>query len=393
MKLIASGPILSKKLKGLIERHEHIAISVAWASAGTEVFRSLIKHKKKIQHSTIGTHFYQTHPDVLDAFTGSRATRFMLQPRGVFHPKAYAFWSKSGWDVLLGSANLTAGAMGTNSELVLHISSNSAEADFLQNLLVQLRKYWEGAETVTAETAGRYRTLWHAQQPALRRVSGAYSDDGNGKAPVHTEVMSMTWSEFYKRVKADPYHGFDKRCDLLEVVNGAFRRHGTFAEMELGMRKTIAGLPNDLNEHWGWFGSMKGAGYYHQAVNENNVHISAALDHIPLDGEVSRRQYDAYVEEFIKAFPQGRHGIGIASRLLALKRPDTFVCLDAKNKSQLCKDFGAKQTGMSYERYWDELICRIRDSVWWGEEMPDDEKEARVWSGRAAMLDAIFYEP
>ena len=35
------------------------------------------------------THFYQTHPDVLNAFIGSDTVKINHQPHGVFHPKAY----------------------------------------------------------------------------------------------------------------------------------------------------------------------------------------------------------------------------------------------------------------------------------------------------------------
>lgn len=138
---------------------------------------------------------------------------------------------------------------------------------------------------------------------------------------------------------------------------------------------------------------MKGAGYYHQAVNNNNPHLSSALDKIPLHGQVSRAQYDEYRAEFIKAFPKGRHGIGILSRLLALKRPDQFVCFDSKNRKELCKDFDIKQTGMDYDRYWEEIIERIIDSPWWKTPAPSGGTERAVWDSRAAMLDAIFYRP
>ena len=138
---------------------------------------------------------------------------------------------------------------------------------------------------------------------------------------------------------------------------------------------------------------MQGAGYYHQAVNDNSNYLSAALNYIPLDGAIGREHYDAYLQEFIQAFPNGGHGIGIVSRLLALKRPDYFVCLDSKNKKQLCKDFGIKQSGMTYERYWDDVICRIIDSNWWNSPRPRDGDALRVWLGRSAMVDAIFYQP
>ena len=393
MHLTAGGTALSQMLIRLVEKHNNVAIAVAWASAETDVFQVLKKCQRKIRRAVIGTHFYQTHPDVLDNFIGCDEVRFILQPQGVFHPKAYLFWGKKNWDILIGSANLTAGGMSKNSELMLHISSDDGDSNLHVQMKAQIEDYWESAEIVTEESASAYRALWRVHQPALKRVSGSYSSGNKGKAPVHTEIMSMSWPLFYAAVQADPYHGFHERCDLLALVREAFRRRIAYLEMDLGLRKTIAGLPNDFNDHWGWFGSMKGAGYFHQAVNENNFHLSAALDLVPLDGAIGREHYDSYVNEFIKAFPDGRHGVGVASRLLALKRPDYFVCLDSKNKTQLCKDFGIKQTDMTYDRYWEDVICRIVDSVWWNEPKPTDDNAISVWLGRAAMLDAIFYQP
>ena len=68
---------------------------------------------------------------------------------------------------------------------------------------------------------------------------------------------------------------------------------------------------------------MSGAGYYHQAINQN---ISDALDLIPMNGVVSRIEYSSFIDCFVKAFPNGRDGIGTASRLLALKKARS-ICL------------------------------------------------------------------
>ena len=89
MKLISTNTELSRQLKRLVEKYPRIAIATAWASAETEVFKSLVRHEERIVQAVIGTHFYQTHPDVLDRFVGSRKVKFMLQPDGVFHPKVY----------------------------------------------------------------------------------------------------------------------------------------------------------------------------------------------------------------------------------------------------------------------------------------------------------------
>jgi hypothetical protein len=48
---------------------------------------------------------------------------------------------------------------------------------------------------------------------------------------------------------------------------------------------------------------------------------------------------------------------------------------------------------MTYDRYWEEIIARIQDAVWWNSPKPKDERQGEVWNGRAAFMDALFYEP
>lgn len=394
MKLVIKNVELEATLIKLTKKYENISFAVAWASAGTKIFNMLSANRKRIRKAVIGTHFYQTHPDVLDEFIKSNKVRFILQTRGVFHPKIYIFWNQKHWEVLMGSANLTAGALTSNSEVMVLITDSDHAPTLKDDVIALIDGYWNKASKVNKESALSYRALWEKQQLALRRLSGQYEQTSSNKAPSDSAVMAMTWSQFYEDVKKDEHHGFKERCALLKLVRKAFETTNHFQDMELGLRQTIAGLPTKFNKCWGWFGSMKGAGYYHQAVNNNNPHISAALDEIPLKGAVTRDHYEAYCAQFIKAFPKGRHGIGVASRLLALKRPDYFVCVDSKNKSALCKDFAIKKIeAPDYDRYWEEIIERITDSAWWNEPCPKNSLESIVWKGRAAMLDAIFYRP
>jgi hypothetical protein len=136
---------------------------------------------------------------------------------------------------------------------------------------------------------------------------------------------------------------------------------------------------------------MKGAGRFQEAVKDNSIHLSRALALVPARGLVNRTQYDAFLGEYVLAFPNGRHGIATASRLLAMRRPDQFVCVDSKNQKALCHDFGIPSTAMNYERYWSEIVERILDAPWWNAARPSTHEESMVWDGRAAMLDAIFY--
>ncbi|MBU2828271.1 phospholipase D family protein [Acidithiobacillus ferriphilus] len=393
MKLISNNKELTKTLSDLIRNHSDTTFAVAWASSGNPAFDLLQKNPSCISRAIIGTHFYQTHPDVLETFQGNANVHFVLQPNGVFHPKLYLFRSDDRWEALIGSANLTFGALNTNSEVMLLLGGTENKPSTLRDEILRLiDHYWQMGKTIKKNEAAAYREVWGRKQPALRRLTGQYGSSKTDKPPTASAVMSMSWDRYFDKVKTDPHHGFQDRCDLLTIVRHAFATHQTFASMKLPLQKTIAGLPNNQESRWGWFGSMQARGYYHQAVNNNNKHISQAIDIIPLRGQVTRTEYEKYIAELIKAFPNRAYEVGIASRLLALKRPDQFVCLNSKNRRALCSDFGITQGDMTYDRYWDEIIERILDTPWWNSKRPNAVIEADIWDGRAAMLDAIFYK-
>jgi HKD family nuclease len=391
MKLIDNNKLLASNLSRLIRSYPNIMIAVAWASSNTEIFKLLKEKQIKIQKAIIGTHFYQTHPNVLDTFIASKNVRFILQPNGVFHPKIYFFWNRTSWEVLIGSANLTAAALTKNSEVMILLSNLDDGVPVLKKQIVGLvESYWPHAKPVTKQEALAYRTQWLAKRPDIRRLSGVYGKRKSSKPPINSSVMSMSWRQFVAAVDRRGRGRTDKRCTLLREVRDAFLKHQHFSQMDIELRKAICGLYSTVPNSR-LFGSMIGNGRFYRAVNRNNHYLSSALDRIPLSGLVSRAQYEDSIKEYKKAFPNGRHGIATASRILALKRPDQFVCIDSKNNQGLCADFGITKSGMSYVRYWQEIIERITDAPWWNETKPNNIRESRIWDGRAAMLDAIFY--
>jgi phosphatidylserine/phosphatidylglycerophosphate/cardiolipin synthase-like enzyme len=138
----------------LIESHAEVTFAVAWASSGHQAFDLIRKHATRISRAVIGTHFYQTHPDVLDAFRGKANVRFVLQPSGVFHPKLYLFRSDDRWGALIGSANLTSGALSTNSEAMLLIGGSASDTASIQDEILSLiDRYWKMGNTINKHEA------------------------------------------------------------------------------------------------------------------------------------------------------------------------------------------------------------------------------------------------
>lgn len=354
-----------------------------------------MRHKERLVRAVIGTHFYQTHPDVLDQFVGSNSVKFILQPDGVFHPKVYLFWNNETWEVVIGSPNLTVGALTKNSELSVLITSGDGQPALKQEISEVITGHWELAKTVLQAEADSYRKLWKLKARDLKKMADVFGDRPTSKPAVQSKVMSMEWGDYLAEVKKDKTHGFKERLALLKEVRGYFQTYAHFNDMDLDVRKGIAGLPSKgkVIKNWAWFGSMKGAMTYSGQINAGNPAYSLALDRIPLVGEVTKKHYDAYIARYLKAYQNGKDGLATATRLLAMKRPDVFLCVDAKNKTKLAKDVGViRADRLDYDRYWEEVVLRLKQSPWWQSPEPSDPVEKETWHARAAMLDAIFYE-
>jgi len=222
--------------------------------------------------------------------------------------------------------------------------------------------------------------------------------DKQVKSPMDVDVFKITWQEFFQRVQSEQNIGKRGRIEVhgrmgvLKAARDRFHSHPHFRDLSEEARKEIAGfVVGDDEFRWTLFGSMKGAGYFKQAINQNNEYISLALDQIPLTGSLSNKQYRGFAELFEKALESGGAGIATATRLLAMKRPDYFVCLNKKNKDGLCGAFGVPKN-IRLDNYWDLIVERIINSVWWRSEEPTDPEELAVWNGRAAFLDSLFFD-
>lgn len=400
MKLVTSQAELSREFVRLIRDYKKIRWATAWAGVGSAPFAALVRAQHKIKQMVVGIHFYQTHPQFIETFRANKKVRFIKQPDGTFHPKLYMFFDDDDtWEMLVGSSNFTNAAFSSNTEASILLSSDDDDAPaILAKTLKLLDKSWDAAQGMSKTELRAYTTTWKNHQAKLRGLSGRYGNQktaGKKKVtPMHeVPVAVMTWKQFMTKVRDDRFDAMPERLATLAQIRRWFTTQEQFSALSEEQRKFVAGLPNDLNSDTvsaGWFGSMRGAGVFHKKVSRNDANISRALDAVPLYGEVTKSQYQTFVSHFSKAF--SNTWVSPATRLLAMKRPDTFVCLDKKNRRNLCRDFGIKQSGMNLERYWEEVVERIRDSEWWLHPAPKNNDERQVALARAAFLDSLYYE-
>lgn len=400
MQLISNSIEIGKTISQLIKKYKKYYILTAWASGNNSVFDLLLKNQSNIKQMIVGTQFYQTNPNFMEHFIDSNKVKFMIDTqKGIYHPKVYLFEnSKNNWECLIGSANFTKSALNFNNEIMINFNQNDLNSkQILLDLKEQINGYWKISKSIDNDYFNRYKNLFQKYKPILNKIDNKFTDKKSEKSILNSKILTLNWKEYFNEIQKDTFHSFDERLNLLETANHYFNTYCSFKEMNDEIRKEIAGIkkfnPDKSKEKfdWAWFGSMAGAGYFKQNINQNNEYISKALDYIPLNDKVSYQNYSDFIDNFKKAFLSGGDGVATATRLLSMKRPDIFICLDNQNKKNLCKDFGIKQS-LSYEEYWTEIIARIQDSIWWQSEKPKNEIELKAWNGRVAMLDVIFYE-
>jgi len=382
----------------LIQKCDWMEWAVAWATPNRVVD---VAHgsASKFRRLLLGTHFFQTDPAVLERFSHLKQARMMLPQGATFHPKVYKFQVGSSIHAVIGSHNLTGAAFNRNAEVSVHLSGQREDSAFTE-LNTFLDEEWARAKSIQ-NSLHAYRVQYEANRQHRVALEDFIEDirkplpHRNNPAP-----FTISWEEFVLGVQNDEHHDLNSRLRVLSEAAGIFASRGSMANMDPMERKGIAGTfqenevrPNDVP--WALFGSTQAQGVFKNLVNQPSLMLSQALDHIPLSGMVSEANYQAFLEDFRRAF-EGKNrqgGVPAASRLLAMKRPDRFVCVNSPNERGVCRAFGVPHTTLDLDNYWDRIAVPITLTPWWQHPAPHAGMERAIWDGRAALLDSIYYEP
>lgn len=399
MRLIVSPRELSATFAEHLKSCKRISFATAWASTTFGGYKALKRHEDKISTAVVGTHFYQTDPKFIEHFALHEKVRFIPATDGVFHPKVYLFEHQDGkWACLMGSANFTAGGFEVNQEACLLLTQeHDADGKLLADIKKTLGAYWDQGKAGHMINLEGYKRLHRRFGAKLAQAAGAFGAGETGLPLANIELLCMDWTTFEKQVQERDPLGFKQRMKVLDAARLLFDGGNSFATMTENERCGIAGLRDIDPVPWQYFGGMNASVYFPPIVKKNPEFFSKALDEIPLDRPVTKEDFLAYIDLFVSAFrgQDGReigHGLGTATRLLIMKRPDTFVCLNGPNGEKLFEAFGIKLHRQDYQGYWDQIIARIQLSEWWNAQAPKGDLERRIWNGRTALIDLFFYD-
>lgn len=395
MQLLSNNISIKDKLIDLISNCKNMQIAVAWATSNHEVFKVLLDNRHKINKFIVGTHFYQTDPRFLENFIGDDKVKVIKNSGEVFHPKIYYFNTNDGWECLIGSANFTNGAMNKNEELMICITADEYHSKSIQNdIWIQISKWFNMAHKIDNDYVEDYKKHYNEKQKSLQILSSGISIQEPGNS-FKSDIFSMSWKEYFNELSLVDGEDLDNRLKVITEARTLFKKYTHFNDFSHDERKKIAGFyeKNDDGIDWLLFGSMKGNGLFKEQINSNNPKFSEALDYIPFFGIVSEENYLDFINKFKQAFTNEQNRLSTATRLLAMKRPDYFICLDSKNKKQFCFDFGLQENEITIDNYWAKVVEKIIGCLWWGKDQSElfDDKERNVHISRVSFLDKLYY--
>ncbi len=404
MRFLCSSSDLRDVLTELLENCEGARWAVAWAKKSALEFVPLEENWEKIAQLTVGTSFNHTDPEFISEYNGLPEVGFVTMSSGVFHPKVYYFEHGGGrWDCVVGSVNFTESAFSKNSEAAVRINQDDADAEGTRKKIIdELDRYQTLGKALTAEEIEKYLEGWRRKEEFLSEFTNTDPSPERPKKAHRSHdvpILNEGWNQYFREVKRGAKerqeHDLEEMLELLERAQKMFREHLRFSDIDKNGRRRIAGtvaksLIEEDEPDWWCFGSMYPSGKFENAINVNNQGISDALDHIPLEGPVERADFDVFVDLFRSSFEKS--GVGTATRLLAMKRPDYFVCLNKGNKESFCEKYGIPKS-VNLDNYWPRVIERIQKTEWWDSPQPPRGIERRVWRCRVAMLDAIYWSP
>ena len=370
----------------------HLDIATAWATSN-EGLRSLQTLNSPVRvRAVVGLWGHLTEPIALRTLAEIGELR-LVNPTRRFHPKVFLFRGAGKRVCWIGSANFTSGGFGMNEEVMFETTATQTVAAWFNQLWQRCGPL--GARDIEQYAISRIRNPPQQMTPPPTPAATAATLDH----PVELLREVCNWRSYVDALE---------QCDgwwsngFWWSVLGEFQSwsatihelhnivvHRNWHTLQHDERHRVLGLVPD-GEGWALLGRMRRPAM--QTV------FGGELDTIQQTVKAAAFADDsAFPEAAVHAFSKltkvSGVGPGIATRLLALARPDRFVSLNSASKPLLARSFGVAPTTLDQPRNYGRLLEQIYSKAWHREPDPIDAREQTIRWMRAALLDCFVYQP
>ena len=380
-----------------------IDIATAWATCndGLRALRDKAKgasHNFKVR-AVVGLWGNATDPEALTLLhdMNERSELRIADENRCFHPKVYIFRDKAKSVVWIGSANFTTGGFELNEELLLETS----DAEHIELVNVWFDSLWNRCGPLRLGIIEKYIESRRANPPKpLSRRPASKPARSNNRLELLKDVSDwksytdaldhchkLWWKESkYKHsVLGESCSWYHTISELHDVV---VRKDWT--NLDNYDKRRLLGLFEDEQGKWPLLGHMRESA--RAAVFEDNRQVIESAVR-----KVVKAKNDDFPGVAIEAYQYIKSckkvGPGIATRLLALARPDRIVSLNSASQNGLAEFFSLAPTTLYYPKNYQRLLENLYESAWFNESTPKNSYRHALWSMRAALIDCFVYDP
>lgn len=401
MKLLKTSKEIGNEIYRCIEEYSNISFAVAWIK-NNKIYQKLLKNKDKIQFSTVGIDFAGTDVNVLKDFQNSNKVK-IYKWEYTFHPKIYVFYNRTKYKAIIGSANLTEGGMYNNDECAVLFTES--DGVLLDNVLEKLEDYFDKAKIITdgiIETYSKeYEAIKENNNSIVKRLEP--TKQKIDEAP----YIDLKWGEVSEIIQQID---FVDRSGMLNDIQEIFKKlddsNIKFENLELDERRMIIGNSKDVNNKYRAFGGLASGGKAQQILlNQDDTKntelrsIIEELDKIELLNEdnMCHPVSETIVRNIVKTV-MGIEGCGISTvtRLLAVKRPDLFLCVNDGNQNSIKELFGFRISGKYEIDKYIKLLKMIYNTDYFNHKLTKEEKQdealVTISKYRVALLDSYLLQ-
>ena len=404
---------ISERIQENVGCSTHVDIAVAWATKTSALDRlvNAVKENRVSLRIIVGTHGNATDPDVLDRLNRVGELRLVPHRGPLFHPKVYIFRGEEDSIALIGSANFTNGGFGENVEAVF-------ETKQLRSVRKWFKSQWKkcGRLPENANKKSRNEEINKYRERRRRNPPSRVLTDMIGK-PMRDPGNRLEYLD-----QVQDWRGY---VTALAQCQEWWKRHTTswtVHEANHSWTHTIEQVgPIATMDDWDGLNQdqvQKLLGKYRDDVLDSGLLGDMRWNAVNvLLGDMDlRRRLNGAVQTVVNAHPtdfpdvavkavdnmtkkENKYiGIGVATRILALARPDRAVSLNGASGEGLEQIFPGidrlnprKYGNGTVLGHYGRFLGRLYEEPWFDSMKPRGALEQRLWSMRAALLDCFVY--
>jgi hypothetical protein len=403
-RVLLTQETLLGRLEELVESAMAIDLATAWASPG-QAMDIVIKRAGAVPlRAIVGIAGWATHPSALRRFAEAGEVRIPTKAP-LFHAKVVLFHLPDNTIAWIGSANLTRSGYQQNLEIMLEIGQSDEIREWFNNV-------WASLPEESDDVIDKYGREWRPEMAFQEPVATLVED---GPCPRHLSPLpdGADWEAFVQAIDAAKRfwkgQGVHWSVDgegaswltTINLGNSILKRSDLSNLTYLEYRILLGIELKDDHAGYGLLGSMRGAGKAKGAFNPANESAGVRNNVRRLLQPVIDSGFDGFPDaasEFIEMTSEfnGFSG-GVATRLIALARPDLGVSVNKGSKRMLERYSGIPASALSKPRRpraagsYAGLLEHLQAQPWYRSPEPRSSYEQMLSNCRGALLDAIAY--